>query len=51
RLLSPGYPEYSEEKEDGEDECQIIVREGLLKVTLQVLRKINQTDLATTLQN
>ncbi|KAK2885898.1 hypothetical protein Q8A67_016735 [Cirrhinus molitorella] len=48
RLLSPDYSENSEKEE--EDECQSIVREGLLKVTLQVLRKMNHADFATMLQ-
>ncbi|XP_051557058.1 NACHT, LRR and PYD domains-containing protein 3-like isoform X5 [Myxocyprinus asiaticus] len=49
RLLSPDSPACSEREEE-EDEDQSSVREGLLKITLDVLRKMNQTDLANTLQ-
>ncbi|KAK2907209.1 hypothetical protein Q8A67_006194 [Cirrhinus molitorella] len=49
RLLSPDYPE-SSEKDYYDDEGRSRVREGLLKITLLILRKMNQTDLANTLQ-
>ncbi|XP_026803750.3 NACHT, LRR and PYD domains-containing protein 12 isoform X3 [Pangasianodon hypophthalmus] len=49
-LLSPDYPACSErEVEDEEDQSS--VREGALKITLHVLKIMNQTDLANTLQN
>ncbi|XP_059425794.1 NACHT, LRR and PYD domains-containing protein 3-like isoform X2 [Carassius carassius] len=49
RLLSPDYPECSE-RDHYNDEGHSRVREGLLKITLLLLRKMNQTDLADTLQ-
>ncbi|XP_058616875.1 NACHT, LRR and PYD domains-containing protein 12-like isoform X3 [Onychostoma macrolepis] len=49
RLLSPDYTEYSE-RDHYDDEDHSRVREGLLKITLHFLRKMNQTDLANTLQ-
>ncbi|KAL0159515.1 hypothetical protein M9458_043240, partial [Cirrhinus mrigala] len=49
RLLSPDYPECSE-RDHYDDEGHNGVREGLLKITLIILRKMNQTDLANTLQ-
>ncbi|XP_052445605.1 NACHT, LRR and PYD domains-containing protein 3 isoform X1 [Carassius gibelio] len=49
RLLSPDYPECSE-RDCYDDEGHNRVREGLLKITLLLLRKMNQTDLADTLQ-
>ncbi|XP_059425804.1 NACHT, LRR and PYD domains-containing protein 3-like [Carassius carassius] len=49
RLLSPDYPECSE-RDRYDDEGHSRVREGLLKITLLLLRKMNQTDLADTLQ-
>ncbi|KAI4904828.1 hypothetical protein NFI96_006812 [Prochilodus magdalenae] len=49
KLLSQDYPACSEgEVEDEEDQS---VREGALSITLHVLRKMNQTDLANTLQS
>ncbi|XP_036416713.1 NACHT, LRR and PYD domains-containing protein 12-like [Colossoma macropomum] len=48
KLLSLDYPACSERKvEDEEDQSS--VREGALKITLTVLRNMNQTDLANTL--
>ncbi|XP_076848291.1 uncharacterized protein LOC143493633 [Brachyhypopomus gauderio] len=48
-LLSPDYPACTEKQvEDEEDQSS--VREGALKITLHVLRNMNQTDLANTLQ-
>ncbi|XP_076849194.1 NLR family CARD domain-containing protein 3-like [Brachyhypopomus gauderio] len=48
-LLSPDYPECTERQvEDEEDQSS--VREGAMKITLHVLRNMNQTDLANTLQ-
>ncbi|KAL1250779.1 hypothetical protein QQF64_018575 [Cirrhinus molitorella] len=49
RLLSPDYPECSE-RDRYDDEGHSRVREGLLKITLLILRKMNHTDLANTLQ-
>ncbi|KAK1803317.1 hypothetical protein P4O66_004107 [Electrophorus voltai] len=46
KLLSPDYPACSER----EMEDQSSVREGALKITLHVLRNMNQIDLANTLQ-
>ncbi|KAF4087778.1 hypothetical protein AMELA_G00074510 [Ameiurus melas] len=49
-LLSPDYPACSErEVEDEEDQSR--VREGVLKITLHVLKNMNHTDLANALQN
>ncbi|XP_076848301.1 NACHT, LRR and PYD domains-containing protein 3-like [Brachyhypopomus gauderio] len=48
-LLSPDYPACTERQvEDEEDQSS--VREGVMKITLHVLRNMNQTDLANTLQ-
>ncbi|XP_076854919.1 NACHT, LRR and PYD domains-containing protein 3-like isoform X2 [Brachyhypopomus gauderio] len=48
-LLSPDYPACTERQvEDEEDQSS--VREGTLKITLHVLRNMNETDLANTLQ-
>lgn len=48
-LLSPDQPASSErEVEDEED--QRPVREGALKITLHVLKKLNHSDLANTLK-
>ncbi|KAL6471874.1 hypothetical protein MHYP_G00205240, partial [Metynnis hypsauchen] len=50
KLLSLDHPACSErEVEDEEDQSS--VREGALKITLTVLRNMNQTDLANTLQS
>ncbi|XP_035377298.1 NACHT, LRR and PYD domains-containing protein 12-like [Electrophorus electricus] len=49
KLLSPDYPACSErELQDEEDQSR--VGEEALKITLHVLRNMNQTDLANTLQ-
>ncbi|XP_073730007.1 NACHT, LRR and PYD domains-containing protein 3 isoform X2 [Misgurnus anguillicaudatus] len=48
-LLSSDYPACSEREEE-EDEDQIRVRDELLKITLHVLKKMNQTNLADKLQ-
>ncbi|XP_055057184.2 NACHT, LRR and PYD domains-containing protein 3-like isoform X2 [Misgurnus anguillicaudatus] len=48
RLLSPNYLERSE-KDDGDDD-QSRVKVEFLKITLHVMKKMNQTDLANTLQ-
>uniref|UniRef100_A0A3B1J6H5 NACHT, LRR and PYD domains-containing protein 9-like n=1 Tax=Astyanax mexicanus TaxID=7994 RepID=A0A3B1J6H5_ASTMX len=45
KLLSPDYPACSEGEEDDDQ------KEGVLKVTLHILRNMNQTDLANTLEN
>ncbi|XP_016388007.1 NACHT, LRR and PYD domains-containing protein 3-like [Sinocyclocheilus rhinocerous] len=50
RLLRPDYPECSE-RDHYDDEGHSRVREGLLKITLHILKKMNQTDLANTLQS
>ncbi|KAL7845032.1 hypothetical protein SRHO_G00235720 [Serrasalmus rhombeus] len=49
KLLSLDYPACSE-REMEEETDESIVREGVLKITLSVLRNMNQTDLANTLQ-
>ncbi|KAM9489302.1 NLR family CARD domain-containing protein 3-like [Clarias gariepinus] len=50
KLLSPDYPACTErEVEDEEDQSS--VREGALKITLHVLKNMNHTDLANTLQS
>ncbi|KAI4874447.1 hypothetical protein NFI96_005556, partial [Prochilodus magdalenae] len=49
KLLSLDYPACSEG--EGEDEEDQSVREEALSITLHVLRKMNQTDLANTLQS
>ncbi|KAK2887215.1 hypothetical protein Q8A67_015443 [Cirrhinus molitorella] len=48
RVLSLDYPSWPEREE--EDEGQKKVKIGLLNITLNVLKKMNQTDLANTLQ-
>ncbi|XP_073730045.1 NACHT, LRR and PYD domains-containing protein 3 isoform X1 [Misgurnus anguillicaudatus] len=50
-LLSTDYPACSEREEEEDDEDQIKVREKLLKITLHILKKINQTNLADKLQS
>ncbi|XP_073729913.1 NLR family CARD domain-containing protein 3-like isoform X2 [Misgurnus anguillicaudatus] len=49
RLLSPDDPA-SSEREEEDDKHQSRVREGLLKITLHVLKKMKHTDLANKLQ-
>uniref|UniRef100_A0A673J2W5 NACHT domain-containing protein n=1 Tax=Sinocyclocheilus rhinocerous TaxID=307959 RepID=A0A673J2W5_9TELE len=49
RLLSPDYPACSEIEQD-DDKGQDRIRQGILKITLHILREMNQTDLANTLQ-
>lgn len=49
KLLSPDYPQCSEREEE-DDEGQTNVRDAVLEITLHVLRKMNQTDIANTLQ-
>ncbi|XP_066532545.1 NLR family CARD domain-containing protein 3-like [Hoplias malabaricus] len=46
KLLSEDYPACSEREEEGEDG----VRDGVMKITLNVLRNMNHTHLAHTLQ-
>lgn len=48
KLLNSEYPSCYEKEE--EDDNQSKIREGALKITLDVLRKMKQTDLANTLQ-
>ncbi|KAG7335440.1 hypothetical protein KOW79_000133 [Hemibagrus wyckioides] len=50
KLLSPDYPACTE-REVEDDEDLHSVREGVMKITLQVLKNMNHTDLANTLQN
>ncbi|XP_043087822.1 NACHT, LRR and PYD domains-containing protein 5-like isoform X2 [Puntigrus tetrazona] len=50
KILSPDYPDCSE-RDQYDDEDSNKVREDVLKITLLSLRKMNQTDLANTLQN
>ncbi|KAA0722933.1 NLR family CARD domain-containing protein 3 CARD15-like protein [Triplophysa tibetana] len=50
RLLTQDYPSCSEREEE-EDEDQMTVRDELLKITLHVLMKMKQTDLADKLQS
>ncbi|XP_049333021.1 NACHT, LRR and PYD domains-containing protein 12-like [Astyanax mexicanus] len=45
KLLNPDYPACSEGEEDDDQ------KEGVLKVTLHILRSMNQTDLANTLES
>ncbi|XP_053098051.1 NACHT, LRR and PYD domains-containing protein 3-like isoform X2 [Pangasianodon hypophthalmus] len=49
-LLSPDYPACTEREVEDEEDLQSI-REGALKITLHVLKKMNHTDLANTLHN
>ncbi|XP_016106796.1 NACHT, LRR and PYD domains-containing protein 3-like [Sinocyclocheilus grahami] len=49
KMLSPDYPACSVREEE-DDEDQTDVRDAALKITLHVLRKMNQTDLANSLQ-
>lgn len=49
KMLSPDYPQWTEREEE-DDEGQTDVRDAVLKITLHVLRKMNQIDLANTLQ-
>ncbi|XP_053096879.1 NLR family CARD domain-containing protein 3-like [Pangasianodon hypophthalmus] len=46
KLLSPDYPECPDSEKDQSD-----VRGGVLKITLHILRNMNQSELANTLQN
>ncbi|XP_076875886.1 NLR family CARD domain-containing protein 3-like [Brachyhypopomus gauderio] len=48
-LLSPDYPACTERQVEDEED-QSCVREGALKITLHVLRNMNQADLANKLQ-
>ncbi|XP_056600383.1 NLR family CARD domain-containing protein 3-like isoform X2 [Triplophysa dalaica] len=48
-LLSPDYPSCTEREEE-DDEDHIIVREMFMKITLNILKKMKQTDLANKLQ-
>ncbi|XP_051980536.1 NLR family CARD domain-containing protein 3-like [Xyrauchen texanus] len=51
RLLISDSPACSErEEEEEDDEGQSRVRDGFLKITLHILKKMKQTDLANTLQ-
>ena len=49
RLLSPDYPECLESQ--SEDEEQRSSREAFLKITLQLLRRMKQEELAQRLQS
>ncbi|KAF4085364.1 hypothetical protein AMELA_G00117620, partial [Ameiurus melas] len=50
KLLSPDYPACTEREVEDEEDLQS-VREGVLKITLHVLKNMNHTDLANTLHN
>ncbi|KAF7693773.1 hypothetical protein HF521_007526 [Silurus meridionalis] len=50
KLLSPDYPTCTEKEEEDVEDLESL-REGVLKFTLHVLKKIKRTDLANTLQN
>ncbi|KAF5895829.1 NACHT, LRR and PYD domains-containing protein 12-like, partial [Clarias magur] len=50
KLLSPDYPACTEKEVEDEEDLHS-VREGALKITLHVLKNMNLTDLANTLQN
>ncbi|XP_057206990.1 NACHT, LRR and PYD domains-containing protein 3-like isoform X2 [Triplophysa rosa] len=50
RLLSPDYPESFERETDDDDKSHRRVREAVIKITLHILKKMKQTDLANTLQ-
>ncbi|XP_047667211.1 NACHT, LRR and PYD domains-containing protein 12-like [Tachysurus fulvidraco] len=50
KLLSPDYPAGTEKGVEDEEDLHS-VREGALKITLHVLKNMNHTDLANTLQN
>ncbi|XP_065137894.2 NLR family CARD domain-containing protein 3-like [Paramisgurnus dabryanus] len=50
KMLNPDYPESSERKEEDDDKSHSRFREAFLKITLHILRKMKQTDLANTLQ-
>ncbi|MCI4389805.1 hypothetical protein PGIGA_G00103230 [Pangasianodon gigas] len=50
KLLSPDYPACTEREVEDDEDLQS-VREGALKITLHVLKNMNHTDLAKTVQN
>ncbi|KAF5895815.1 NACHT, LRR and PYD domains-containing protein 12-like, partial [Clarias magur] len=50
KILSSDYPECTEREVEDEEDLHS-VREGALKITLHVLKNMNLTDLANTLQN
>ncbi|MCJ8729081.1 hypothetical protein PDJAM_G00012210 [Pangasius djambal] len=50
KLLSPDYPACSEREVEDEEDLHSVT-EGALKITLHVLKIMNHTDLANTLQN
>ncbi|XP_058618954.1 NLR family CARD domain-containing protein 3-like isoform X2 [Onychostoma macrolepis] len=50
RLLNPDYPVCSGREWDDDDKGQDRIRQGILKITLHVLREMNQADIANTLQ-
>lgn len=49
-LLSPDYPACIEREVEDEEDLHS-VREGALKITLHILKKMNHTDLANILHN
>ena len=51
KILSPDYPESSENQEEGEDEEQKSIREALVKITVKFLRRMKQEELAERLQS
>ncbi|XP_047667170.1 NLR family CARD domain-containing protein 3-like [Tachysurus fulvidraco] len=50
KLLRPDYPACTEREVEDEEDLHS-VREGAMKITLHVLKNMNHTDLANTLQN
>ncbi|KAF4071241.1 hypothetical protein AMELA_G00283620, partial [Ameiurus melas] len=50
KLLSPDYPACTERQREDEEDLHS-VREGVMKITLHVLKNMNLTDLANTLHN
>ncbi|XP_060722929.1 NLR family CARD domain-containing protein 3-like [Tachysurus vachellii] len=50
KLLNPDYPACTEREVEDEEDLHS-VREGVLKITLHVLKNMNHTDLANTLHN
>ena len=51
RFLSPDYPECLESRSEEEEEEQWSCREAFLKITLQLLRRMKQEELADRLQS
>ncbi|KAM4591498.1 NLR family CARD domain-containing protein 3-like [Odontesthes bonariensis] len=51
KVLSPDYPECLESQREGEDEEQRSSREALVKITVHLLRRMKQEELADRLQS